>query len=310
MRRRLAWKLARKGIFRESSAIMQACSGARIYCQESKCMDRKIHELHLRVLAGECSEQEIDRYITTCIFLRSLHRAGRTRAADSDSSTARITLRCVCGDPEHDLVICKKNYRRQFPTLLKPEHVCASKSRRRRRDAKARNREIAQQNREGRDGQYPLGVQISMADLVAPLPLVVGVASLPDTGVFLRAVLEKRFFSSNLEKHNSKCVSDMEDKTAKRSPAEASSSSNNKSLMWTLTEHACSILIQESIMCLKRSKKTHKSPQLPEDVAGEEIDICLRIMFGTLLKLYPLGAKRPIFNARYVLHQSIFSLLN
>jgi hypothetical protein len=66
---------------------------------------------------------------------------------------------------------------------------------------------------------------------------------------------------------------------------------------------------QDSIICLKRCKKTHRTPRLPSDVHPVELDTCLRVMHGTLLGLYPLGVKRPVFGARVRMTERLGGLL-
>lgn len=82
---------------------------------------------------------------------------------------------------------------------------------------------------------------------------------------------------------------------------------------WGRQSTLCSALMQESIPCMKRSKKAHCSGassatglkasasqdgQQKKPVSKIDASACINVLYGTLLKLYTLGAKVPTFNAR------------
>lgn len=299
VRRKIVWKKCRKGRSSQPSREEEEEEYSRVYCGDSACMNREIHRLHMGVLEGTVDTEEVDRYIVPCIFLRSLRPSGCGGGVPFDhpaegvpERVARVTLRCICGDPCHDVEIRKRAYCTQFPFLRKPGHLSAAPVAKRRRDAKSRNRKGAGASRMG----AAAGVVLKMADMLPPKNSrgVTCFSGLPDTGVYIRAVMQKRYHTPHLVRHNAKCIADLEEEKQ----------SKVKACCWRkegakpLADHVCCIIIQESILCLKRTKKTHKSPQFPESASEEEFDMCIRIMFGTLLKLYPLGAKRPIFNTR------------
>lgn len=69
----------------------------------------------------------------------------------------------------------------------------------------------------------------------------------------------------------------------------------------------CTVLLNESIPCLRRCKRSgfwsSHTPLSAEDNAYGAVDVtaCVNVLYGTLLKLYNLGAKTPTFVCRTVL---------
>ena len=53
----------------------------------------------------------------------------------------------------------------------------------------------------------------------------------------------------------------------------------------------------------------HCNVPLPPPCCAQELVTCLTVLYGTLLKLYPLGAKEPIFTAKVELTRRIKALL-
>lgn len=71
--------------------------------------------------------------------------------------------------------------------------------------------------------------------------------------------------------------------------------------MWTETilyRSACAVILYESIPCLKRVKRTQKGVHISARCSSEEACACISVMYGTMLKLYPLGSKTPTFGSR------------
>lgn len=65
---------------------------------------------------------------------------------------------------------------------------------------------------------------------------------------------------------------------------------------------------QEGIPSLRRAKRTTRG--IPtENQERHNLVACINVMHGTLLKLYPLGAKRPIFTARLAVFRRLRALM-
>jgi hypothetical protein len=83
---------------------------------------------------------------------------------------------------------------------------------------------------------------------------------------------------------------------------------------WTamVSNSWCVSLLQDTIPCLERYKRGVKHVYDTATVDVAEVQACISIMYGSLLKLYPRGSKTPIFSARVniacrvreLLHQS------
>ena len=95
---------------------------------------------------------------------------------------------------------------------------------------------------------------------------------------------------------------------AAKSPSEAAS--RLASWGWQQGHGLCATLLHDSIPCIKRSKRSclstsascHSDPVQPGSKAPlyTPVDVCacVNVLYGTLLKLYNLGAKVPTFNSR------------
>lgn len=304
----------------------------RVYCKEFPCIDARIHDLHMNVLldGDESAEEQIGMLVQTCATLKRMGSVSNiVHTGDSRSSVAKMIISCTCGDPTHDMCIEKPGYSVQFPNMRHPAHVswigkrkaAASSASNQprittRRDAKFRGRSFAlrraaelQASTQQASSVVPI-VKISVRDVIrGGGPGISCFMDLPDTSWLLRSVLQKRFFTPQLMKHQRACIRELED-YARREPDHyhrGGGGTANKIIYGG--EHVCSLIIQDSILCLKRCKKTLRGPAFPSTATEEEFDTCIRVMHGTLLMLYPLGSKRPIFTARVSLAGRLWDLL-
>lgn len=266
-----------------------------------------------------------------------------------------MSIECTCDHHHHaPLHASKRPYTLQFPELILPRHVGWDQQKQRGKcDAAAAEevektrrcrggpmgRRLGRRRRRAIQSLTPYyqdvaratpmrlatnggaksvnirAARINVQDLVPEAALVQTFATLPDIGIFLRTVLQKRFTSPALEKHNAKCSAAL-DGSPRRvgsnvggggTPGrEGGAGQQQEQDMSGYANHACAIIIQDSIQCIKRCKKVGSASQkqgegggwLPASTTGVELDVCIHIMHGTLLKLYPLGTKRPRFTAR------------
>ena len=97
---------------------------------------------------------------------------------------------------------------------------------------------------------------------------------------------------------------------AGKSPLEAASRLASKG--WQQGHGLCATLLHDSIPCLKRSKRSclsNASPD-PSGVAytSVEVSACINVLYGTLLKLYNMGAKVPTFKSRVAMMSRLMHL--
>jgi hypothetical protein len=227
--RNMNWRWNRKGRKNRRENIIGKSDN--LYCDENDCLNERIKELHLMAVKDSNNNNnrttmmnDIDCYIAPCVFLRSIDSMGNILEKCEDSSSL-FKLSCICGDPNHEVNVKKNFYDRQFRTLL----INSKKS-----------------NNKGYENMKK-NVKICLQEMVSFKSDVMCFLSLPDTGIFLRAVLQKRFFSGFLTKHNDKCIRDLDGL-----PPCKSNSTNNNNLIsrrrenpaMFISEHACALIIQ------------------------------------------------------------------
>jgi hypothetical protein len=76
-----------------------------------------------------------------------------------------------------------------------------------------------------------------------------------------------------------------------------------------LLQGICCSILQDSIPCLKRTKRRKETTWACEHAPTYDVIACLNILHGTLLKLYPNAAKQPTFTARVNLVHRLSMLL-
>lgn len=74
-------------------------------------------------------------------------------------------------------------------------------------------------------------------------------------------------------------------------------------------DNVCCLMLQEGIPCLRRAKRTTRVIST-ENMQHHELVACVNIMHGTLLMLYNMGAKRPIFTARVAILRRLRALMD
>jgi hypothetical protein len=128
-------------------------------------------------------------------------------------------------------------------------------------------------------------------------------ANLPDLGIFIRATMTKKFFTSATMLQNTKMynmfTSGSKKGSRKKKPCvRADTKEHVKHWTEIVSNSWCTSLLQETIPCLNRYKRGFKHTYDVDSVDSQEVRACIQVMYGSLLKLYPRGSKTPIFNAR------------
>jgi hypothetical protein len=251
------------------------------YCKLNPCIDNKVHELHMQVLDGvQNAEHELNRYLLVCGMLEHCETYQKGASLSGAGRTAYIIWECdICHSGEHDVCMQKKTYVKQY-RMWKPPNFCSSRS--------------------------ALRLPISEC-LVTPSEYTMHYDMLPDLGPFFRNMLQRFCYTESSRKLMLKSIrASVGNSNGWNCTASAQAPSYNFLNIWNTMMHSISVgLLLESIPCMKRSKRNRMffSPGQEQDAAAAsltEVMACINVMHGTLLKLYPLGAKTPTFNTRWV----------
>lgn len=266
------------------------------YCSFNPCLDRKVHSLHIEALQRtEGAESEIERYILPCVVMEEIISATETPAGPEEGTGTgkngrqahghRIRVRCLCGNPLHDQVLWKNSLQIRDAAQRRPVAPMAD----------------------------PEGIRVCMP-LLAFMPNredTFGYANLPDLGAFVVAVLQKRFFTPQLRKHCARVARgggiQRTSHGSLKGRGAVSFPPKRTSAVEEVTDGLCCGIIQEAIPCLKRAKRTNRGTFFcdADAMTKQEAEACINVLHGTLLHLYPRGAKKPIFRARVKIVQRL-----
>jgi hypothetical protein len=311
----------------------------KYYCARNACINKRIHELHMDMLAGvKNAEMEMNRYLLLCATLLSADDTERT-AAEATTTTkgvqARIAWKCdlcngsCCAPPVAGVIMARKEgYKMQFRDWKIPGFCSSSDSngsiarQRNRQQAKKRNNNSAN---EGAATAAASATDLNDCKLQLPLVQCLRMSvedtpcyhALPDLGMYMRGILQRRFYTEPVRKHWMKAFTSASYSSSSphhhhhnNSSSDLPQNHEQQSVLdertkeqWRYMHGTCANLLLESIPCMKRAKRTTTTasgaPATAPSVADPvETMACINVMTGTLLKLYPLGAKTPTFNAR------------
>lgn len=214
--------------------------------------------------------ERIEDLVGLCASLRRMVGAAGPRGG----SGARFVIACVCKDPLHDMWVCKRPYSQQFATHT-PRFV-------------------------GSGSKRPsTALRVPLQILMREPGLRYGF--LPDLGMFIRAIIQKRFFTPSIMKHAHRAKQSVN--PWHRLPVPRPSNT------WMLLDSACACILHESIPCLKRVKRSQKGLSLKGCYSKEDLSACIAVLYGSTMKLYPLGYKAPTFRSRVVMMDRISSVM-
>ena len=149
--------------------------------------------------------------------------------------------------------------------------------------------------------------------------------ALPDLGKYIRGILQRRYYTEPIRKHWIKACSTTSasismpavQKNQPQIQPDHVMQDARTSAHWGYMHGICATLLLESIPCMKRAKRSSSSQMSSSSLpltrfANDAVETmaCINVMHGTLLKLYPLGAKTPTFNARVHLMARMMHLTN
>lgn len=290
----------------------------RHYCAENACINSAVHKLHMQILEGsDNAHVEVNRYLVACAVLRgpaptvsgvqdvNEHpRCKKSTKPKGSSNRACLVWRCDlsvdgCECDDVLLSMTKQPYKQQY-RCWKPPMFCSPLT----------------------PLQLPIG-----SCLVTPLQCTVQYNLLPDLGMFFRGILQRRFFTDASRKHwvrNMACmqsVCGIQDAGSKQHTSRSTAESRQQLLLarhkhnWNYIHGICAGLLLDSLPCMKRSKRNNNTGSSSVTVAAStysfsavEVMACINVMYGTLLKLYSLGAKTPTFSAKVNIMQRMLEL--
>ena len=205
---------------------------------------------------------EIDTYVVPCSILKRCGNKAVSCGHAAQTMPLRVEFTCICNDPTHTIQM--KN------TAHSVKHAHSP-------------------------------VVLPLQCLFLMPNEVMDYTSLPDLGIYIRATMTKRFFTSTAIAHNAKVYNMF----TLRNKKGIRKKQNLKPVVveqqhWTevVSKSWCVSLLQETIPCLDRYKRGFRQTYNVDSVSSTEVQACISVMYGTLLKLYPRGSKIPIFSAR------------
>ena len=312
-----------------SPSASSACSSCsefplRInYCPSNPCITRIVHDLHKQILDGvEGAELELNRYLTLCSFLEQQEAEGpQQQQQERDGWVAHIVLDCLCGSEAHAIRMTKSMYTQQFRLGRRSRFLRLRTS-----DAGSAPRVLVQ--------RAPVPLHIPLQALIPPRHTALQHTLLPDLGASMRMVLQRRFFTDHSKKHWVKAAAHLQvlgmaaqptSQPAHQQPMHSGSKSTAESAAvaagrtWARAHTLSVTLLHDSIPCLKRPKRPQAAAAEPDDRKGSNISCreapnpvdvaaCINVLYGTILKLYSLGAKVPTFKARVAMTSRLVEL--
>lgn len=343
------------------------------YCAENPCINARIHQLHMDMLAGvQDAEMEMNRYLLLCAtLLRRQHGhdgdSGNKNSTALSSSCVKAHIAWKCDICNGSNTACckgmvKGGYAIQFRDWKVPGFCCFSypqgqdaedKTSLNKRSKKNNHRAAAATTTTTR-----LGRLNNKSARCLELPIVQCLKtsledtpcyhSLPDLGMYIRGILQRRYYTEPIRKHWVKACCTSSSSSPQPMQQQQHNTHPNSSnhhhhhhaeqqmhalqqqleartkAQWRYMHGTCANLLLESIPCMKKAKRSsslststssqNSSQTMTMTMANScdpvETMACINVMMGTLLKLYPLGAKTPTFNARVHLMSRMMLLTN
>lgn len=263
------------------------------YCPEMPCIDSEISTLHDTDLRESTS---VDRYLPLCFMLKTCATGGPKPRHHTEKQknarkckVSRVNITCACGDSDHTCMMYKEKSIPSFPFDI--SHLKSTKQ-----------LIIDDSERCINQLHTKTGVDIPAHSMVSSLSNSIGYSSLPDLGMYIRAILLRRFYTPALQKHHHKMTNWL------RSGAPQQGAFSGAGVGKMVHGWCCAIL-QDSLLCMKKVNRTPAVPDYGMKPTSVELNACINVLHGTLLSLYPRAAKRPTFAARVVLFGRIHYLL-
>lgn len=257
-----------------------------MYCASMPCLGEEIARLHresLRV-ASTCTAL-IDRYLMVCSLLE---KGGPLR--EGSHSRSHLNITCLCGRADHTVVIDRAPTRHRSCFPFDVSHLSSA----------ARPVVLRVAGRPVSFSPLHRGPHVPVEDLVPSMQDALQYVALPDLGVYVRALLIRGYRPLHACKHTEamkRCLQGPSD------PLCVPVFEDNA------VDGLLGFLLQDGLPCLKKAKRSQKVVEFRHPPTPVEVSACVNVLHGTLLALYPLGAKRPTFSTRVAIARRMHALM-
>jgi hypothetical protein len=271
--------LSTEGVFEENDMKHYVFG---MYCPQMACVDVELFKLHHRLLRlGDVRHVDIDCFLSICSFLQ---RSAVGEGSPVATMVRRMKIECMCG--QHDVML---------ETPMTDHFHFDSLGMYQRKQLLRRVRPVT--------GRYILqhvfnSATIPVSAFVQSDGTTIQYHQLPDLGGFIRMMFTRMYFTPSVKRYISKHLTS----THHQAPVLAHGMG--------MVESICCSLIQDSIPCMKKAKRSQRGIEFHQPVHETEVTACLNVVLGTLLGVYPRGIKRPTFQARVNLYGRILSLMH
>lgn len=271
------------------------------YCPENACINAFLSHLHHRLLdeGGMHLHVGMDTCLYACALLRDVYASGSVCA----DTAAAVRLQCICEDPAHTI------------------HVACNRAATGALDWNP----FRSKHRKG-----PC-VQVPLASFISSPHDVLTYHGLPDIGGYIRAMVTEHLYGHHVHKRKGNSQHHTAGEARDRHGAYASMAAPEGRageiypsarirmhldnihartvgeagradvLYYSHMRHSmCACVVRESLPFMKIGRRVYKNINVLKQatVSQQDVGVCLKVMHGTLLSLYPSSAKKLTFMAR------------
>lgn len=255
------------------------------FCEHMPCLQAEIEALHRDSRRDpDMHPARLDRYLHACGLVNACGRPSSLPPGVQEGGVV-ISVQCLCGDPDHTLVSVSRPGGSCFPFQISALRRVGGKS-------------VAPRNE-------PVRAVVPIGAFVMPLGDSIQYSNLPDLGDFLRSLLALCVQPVRPGNDMYRAFGAVRSPRCRQKGAAVCGDASEDPMA-----SLCLSLLRDSIPILKKSKRAvGRNTQLAPSPTQVETTACINVLHGTLLGLYPLGAKRPTFNARVALACRLHGLL-
>jgi hypothetical protein len=281
-----------------------------LYCHNMPCVEKELSKLHSSASKNMQAVPDalVDRYLYLCSivdYCPTKPTSKNESQIQQHKQTMRVT--CLCGNPKHSIVLDKERVGfgsdSCFP--FDTSHISRNSAR----------------NKNSSKNQVVESV-VPASCFLMELCDTIRFETLPDLGMYIRFILQRRYYTPSTVKHFRRCAKLLDSRLV--SPCRAQQSQQQQhgggdntndetpvpiAFAEGFIDGLCCTLLQDSIPCMKKAKRSIKSNVFQTSPTNAEITACINILHGTLLSLYPRAVRRPTFSARVPMSMRIHRLL-
>ena len=160
------------------------------YCSEMPCVNTELDRLH-REAPGTSECRFIDRYLPLCCLLKGA--LDSSNSVPEQAQVRRMTITCLCGDPDHSVTMSKSRqapcfpFDHSFPYQHETTYIRAG-------------------NRYIHGTHQRKGAVLHASVFIPPLLETVHYGTLPDLGMYIQGTLQRQYHDTGCLKHNQKIL--------------------------------------------------------------------------------------------------------